>query len=83
MQSSGWQVPRKPSARLTHGLKLETEVWLLRCSVFGGTPMASAIHFKELNCYEACCHFSPGIPPGCGKIFTIPDQVVYKLCICE
>jgi EmrB/QacA subfamily drug resistance transporter len=27
-------------------------VWLLRCSVLRETPMASAIHFKKLNCYE-------------------------------
>jgi hypothetical protein len=26
-------------------------VWLLRCSVLRETPMASAIHFKKLNCY--------------------------------
>ena len=46
-----WQVPRKPSARLTHGLKLVTAVWPLRCSVLSETPMASAIHFRKLNCY--------------------------------
>ena len=51
MQGFRWQVPQKPSARLTHGLKLDTMVWLLRCSVFGETPMASTIHFKKLKCY--------------------------------
>jgi hypothetical protein len=35
-----WQVPRKPSARLTHSLKLVTVVWLLRSSVLRETPMA-------------------------------------------
>jgi hypothetical protein len=51
MEAFWWQIPRKPSARLTHSLKLATVVWLLRCSVLRGTPMASAIHFKKLNCY--------------------------------
>ncbi len=47
-----WRVARWPSARLTHGLKLATEVWRLRCSVFRGTPMAFfCVYFKELNCY--------------------------------
>jgi hypothetical protein len=50
MQGFRWQIPRKPSARLTHDLKLDTAVWLLRCSVFRETPMASAIHFKKLKC---------------------------------
>jgi len=27
-------------------------VWLLRCSVFRETPMASVIYFKKLNGYE-------------------------------
>ena len=27
-------------------------VGLLRCSVLRETPMASAIHFKQLKCYE-------------------------------
>jgi hypothetical protein len=35
-----WRVPRQPSARLTHCLKLAMEVWLLRCSVFRETTMA-------------------------------------------
>jgi hypothetical protein len=52
MQSFRWQVPQQPSARLTHGLKLDTALWLLRCSVFRETPMASAIHFKKLNAYS-------------------------------
>ncbi len=51
MQLFRWQVPQKPSARLTHRLKLDTVVWLLRCSVLREVPMASAIHFKKLNCY--------------------------------
>ena len=34
------------------GLTLDTLVWLLRCSVFRETPMASAIHFKKLTCYK-------------------------------
>ncbi|HYQ61328.1 MAG TPA: hypothetical protein VEP29_09755 [Desulfatiglandales bacterium] len=47
-----WQVPRQPSARLTHGLELAIEVWHLRCSVFRGTPMAFfCVYFKELNGY--------------------------------
>src|SRR5512136_453048 len=47
-----WLVPRQPSARLTHGLELAMTVWRLRCSVFGGTPMAFfCVYFKELNCY--------------------------------
>jgi hypothetical protein len=41
-----WRVPRQRSARLTHSLKLDTAMWLLRCSVFGGTPMA----FMRLWC---------------------------------
>jgi len=46
-----WRVPRQPSARLTHGLELAMEVWRLRCSVFGGTPMAFfCVYSKELNC---------------------------------
>ncbi len=44
-----WRVPRQPSARLTHGPKLDTAVWLLRCSVLKETSMASAIHFKKLK----------------------------------
>jgi hypothetical protein len=32
-------------------LKLVTMVWLLRCTVLRGTPMASAIHFKKLTGY--------------------------------
>jgi len=46
-----WQVSRQPSARLTHDRELAIDVWRLRCSVFRETSMASAIHFKELNCY--------------------------------
>jgi len=46
-----WRVPRQPSARLTHGLKRATALWLLRCSVFRETPMAfSCNYFKKLNC---------------------------------
>ena len=48
-QGLGWRVSQQPSARLTHGLKLDTMLWLLRCSVFRETPMASAIHFKKLK----------------------------------
>jgi len=49
MQSFRWHVPRQPSARLTHDLKLDTVVWLLRCSVFRGTPMAFfCVYFTEL-----------------------------------
>jgi hypothetical protein len=47
MQTFRGQVPQKPSARLTHGLKLDTVVWLLRCSVLRGTPMAAAIISKS------------------------------------
>jgi hypothetical protein len=48
-----WGVPRWPSARLTHGLKLDTAMWLLRCSVLRETPMAFFCdNFKKLNCYE-------------------------------
>jgi hypothetical protein len=35
-----WQVPRQPSARLTHDLELAIDVWRLRCSVFRETSMA-------------------------------------------
>ncbi len=52
MQSFRWQVPQEPSARLTHGLKPDTVVWLLRCSVLREAPVASAIHFKKPNCYR-------------------------------
>jgi hypothetical protein len=53
MQSLRWQVPQELSARLTHGLKLDTLVWLLRFSVFRETPMAfSWNYFKELNCHR-------------------------------
>jgi len=45
-------VSRYPSARLTHGPKPATAVWLLRCSVLRETPMASAIHLKQLKCYK-------------------------------
>ena len=52
MQSFRWHVPRQPSARLTHGLKLDTVVWLLRCSVLRETSMAFFCdYFKRLNCY--------------------------------
>jgi hypothetical protein len=52
-QGLTWRVPRQPSARLTHGLKRATALWLLRCSVFRETPMAFFYYyFKELNCYE-------------------------------
>jgi len=47
-----WRVSREPSARLTYGPKPATAVWLLRCSVFRETPMASAIHFKQLKCHK-------------------------------
>jgi len=48
-----WQVPLQPSARLTHGPKPATVVWLLRCSVFRETPMAPPRdHFKKLQCYR-------------------------------
>jgi hypothetical protein len=51
-QGLTWRVPRQPSARLTHGLKLATALWLLRCSVFRGTPMAfSYDYFKNVNGY--------------------------------
>jgi hypothetical protein len=49
MQDFSWRVRRQPSARLTRGLKPAPEVWLLRCSVFRETPMASTLHFKKLN----------------------------------
>jgi len=51
-QGFRWRVPLKPSARLTHDLKLATALWLLRCSVLRETPMASTIHFKKLNGYD-------------------------------
>jgi hypothetical protein len=52
MEGFRWQIPRKPSARLTHSLQLVTVVWLLRCSVLRGTPMAFfCYYFKKLNCY--------------------------------
>ena len=45
-----WLVPRPPSARLTHGLKLDTLMWLLRCSVLGETPVAIFYdYFKKLR----------------------------------
>jgi len=54
-----WRVPRKPSARLTHGLELAMKVWRLRCSVFRGTPMAFfCVYFKELNCYKFSCYIA-------------------------
>jgi len=53
MQSFRWHVPRQPSARLTHDLKLDTVVWLLRCSVFREISMAFFCdYFKRLNCYS-------------------------------
>jgi hypothetical protein len=52
-EGNTWRVPLWPSARLTHGLKLDTVVWLLRCSVFRETPMAfSCDYFKKLGCYS-------------------------------
>jgi hypothetical protein len=62
MEAFRWQVPRRPSARLTRSLKLATVVWLLRCSVLRETPMASAIHFKKQNCYYR-------FDSGCYRIF--------------
>jgi hypothetical protein len=49
MQNLRWQILHPFSARLTHGLKLDTVVWLLRCSVLRGTSMASAknIQFQK------------------------------------
>jgi hypothetical protein len=49
MQNFRWQVPQGPSARLAHGPKLDTVVWLLRFSVLRETPTASAknIHFQK------------------------------------
>jgi hypothetical protein len=48
-----WQVPQSPSARLTHGLKPLSVVWLLRCSVLRETPMAFFYdYFKKRNCYH-------------------------------
>jgi hypothetical protein len=40
LQGLRWRVPRQPSARLTHGLKPDTAMWLLRYSVLRGTSMA-------------------------------------------
>ena len=52
-QGMTWRVPRQPSARLTHGLELATEVWRLRSSVFRETPMAfSCDNFKQGTCYD-------------------------------
>jgi hypothetical protein len=49
----GWRVPRWPSARLTHGQKMDPAMWLLRCSVLRETPTAfSCDNFKKLNGYE-------------------------------
>jgi predicted metal-dependent HD superfamily phosphohydrolase len=42
MQNFRWQIPHPFSARLTHGLKLDTVLLLLRCFVFRGIPVASA-----------------------------------------
>jgi hypothetical protein len=49
MQRFRWQVPSKPSARLTHCPKPDIVVWRLRCSVLKGTPMVSAknIQFQK------------------------------------
>jgi hypothetical protein len=35
-----WQVPRQPSARLTHDQELAIDVWRIRFSVFRETSMA-------------------------------------------
>ncbi len=52
LQDCRWRVPRQPSARLTHGLKPDTSMWLLRCSVFRETPMAFFYdYFKKLKGY--------------------------------
>ena len=46
------RVSLQPSARLTHGLERDTALWLLRCSVFGGTPTVFfCAYFKERNGY--------------------------------
>jgi hypothetical protein len=56
MQDFRWRIPHSFSARLTQGLKLDTVVWLLRCSVLRGTPMAPA---KNIQCRKAkVLHFS-------------------------
>ena len=61
-----WRVPRQPSDRLTHGLKPNTAMWLLRCSVFKGTPMAFFCdYFKELNCYNPGEWADKGVRPNC------------------
>jgi hypothetical protein len=49
-----WRVSRQPSARLTHDPKPATAMWLLRSSVLRETPIASAIHFKQLKSYDQC-----------------------------
>jgi hypothetical protein len=46
MKNFRWQIPHPFSARLTHGLKLDTVVWLLRCSVLRETPMASDVRIQ-------------------------------------
>ena len=53
MQGFRRRVLREPSARLTHGLKPGTALWLLRCSVLRETPVAFYWdYFKKLSCYE-------------------------------
>jgi hypothetical protein len=63
-QGLTWQVSPLPSARLTRSLKLDTVVWLLRCSVFRETPMASTIHFKNLNGYGLFSTAGRGVDRG-------------------
>ena len=47
MQGFRWPVPQWPSARLTHGPKFDTALWLLRCSVLRETPMALSFDYSN------------------------------------
>ena len=81
MQSFRWHVPRQPSARLTHDLKLDNVVWLLRCSVFRETSMAFFCdYFKRLNCYGEPYHENTkGEKQEKGEV-KVKDTRITSLC---
>jgi rare lipoprotein A len=72
--------------RLTHGLELDTTLWLLRCSVLREIPVASTILFKKPTGYlwlffiavlvfGACARHAPPpqpVPPQ-SRVLTLPE----------
>jgi len=78
MQSFRRRVPRQPSARLTHGPKLDTSLWLLRCSVLRGTPMAFPCnYFRKLNFFISPGHVLGFVDIEKGSQVRIPQPELF------